>query len=169
MKDAACWIEKLDMQKHPEGGWFKECYRSEEMIKAAALPLRFREDHCFATAIYFLLEQEEFSAFHRINQDETWHHYAGAPVRLHLISPVGDYSTRIVGSDPQADIFPQYTVRAGWLFAAEVEGNGPYTLAGCTVAPGFLFSDFEMPGRAELLAAYPQHEAAVVRLSRSGG
>jgi predicted cupin superfamily sugar epimerase len=160
------WIDQLRLQRHPEGGWFRETYRSPETIARAALPGRFGGDRAFSTAIYYLLEGGELSALHRIRQDEGWHLYAGSALTLHLIAPDGAYSTRALGWRPGAGEEPQAVVPAGWLFAATVNDPASYSLAGCTVAPGFDFADFTLPTRAELLEAYPQHRAVIERLTR---
>jgi predicted cupin superfamily sugar epimerase len=78
-------IQHYGLQPHPEGGWYKETYKSSEYIPASALPARFGESRVFSTAIYFLLEQGNFSAFHRIKSDECWHFYAGDPLFVYAI------------------------------------------------------------------------------------
>ena len=82
-------IKKYSLQPHPEGGWYKETYRSDEIITAAALPERFRGNRSYSTAIYFLLEQGNFSAFHRIKSDECWHFYAGDPLEVYTLDKTG--------------------------------------------------------------------------------
>ena len=71
------YIKKMQLQRHPEGGWFREIYRSKEVIPQNSLPVDFSGDRNFSTSIYYLLEGEDFSAFHRIKSDEIWHFYAG--------------------------------------------------------------------------------------------
>lgn len=134
-------------------------YRSTEQVASDALPLRFDGDRSFSTAIYFLLEEGEFSAFHRIRQDELWHFYAGEPLTVHAIDHDGAYRAISVGPDAPMAVIP-----AGWLFGATPDG--PYALLGCTVAPGFDFADFEMPDRATLLSEFPQHKDRIERLTR---
>lgn len=160
------WIKKLKLVPHPEGGWFIESYRSGESIAGHALPGRFSGPRSFSTAIYFLLKSNEFSAFHKIKQDETWHFYDGSPVLLHLIDDQSQYFSIKIGNDPTQGILPQFTVPAGWLFAAEVSDKNNFSLVGCTVAPGFDFADFEMPSSAELLQKYPQYNSIILELSR---
>ncbi len=155
MADAAHWIRTLDLQPHPEGGWYREIYRSAESIAAAALPERFDGARRFSTAIYYLLDGSTFSAFHRIRQDEVWHLYDGGPLTIHTIDTAGAHAT--------LDVAPAAVVPAGVLFGAFTE---TYALAGCTVAPGFEFGDFAMPSRAALVDAYPQHRAIIERLTR---
>lgn len=155
MRTAADWIERLQLTRHPEGGWYREVYRAAGRV---LLPAPFHGERSYSTAIYFLLEDGDFSALHRIRQDEVWHHYDGAPVTIHAIDERGEAHTLHLGEDPVV------VVPAGWLFGATVEGD--YALTGATVAPGFEFADFEMPARAELLAAYPEHSKLIERLSR---
>ena len=166
MNGSKPWIDGLQLRRHPEGGWFRETYRSEEVVAAAALPPRFGGDRAFSTAIYYLLEGEAFSALHRIKSDEMWHFYDGSSMTLHLIDPDGNYSTVAVGRDLQAGEVPQAVARAGWLFGATVNDPRSYTLVGATVAPGFDFADFELPGREELCRLYPQHRRTIERLTR---
>lgn len=162
MRDAHTWITRLGLQPHPEGGWFRETYRSAERIAHASLPPRFTGDRAFATMIYYLLDGGTFSAFHRIQQDEGWHFYDGSSLTLHVLAPDGTHATHRLGLDHE----PQAVVPAGHYFAAVVDDPASYTLAGCTVAPGFDFTDFEMPSRGELLHRFPQHRALLERLTR---
>src|SRR4051794_10271507 len=78
-------INQLQLQPHPEGGYYRETYRSTESIAAGAIPARFNGTRSFATCIYYLLQQGDYSAFHRIKSDECWHFYAGDPLLIHLI------------------------------------------------------------------------------------
>ena len=166
MSAAQRWIDGLQLRPHPEGGYYRQTYRCAEVVPAAALPPRFGGDRAFSTAIYFLLEGDDFSALHRIKSDEMWHFYDGSSMTLHLIDPDGNYSTIAVGRDLQAGEVPHAVAQAGWLFGATVNDPRSYALLGCTVAPGFDFADFEMPGREELCRLYPQHRQIIGRLTR---
>ncbi len=159
------WIAALGMEKHPEGGHYRENYRSNELFDKTALPQRFEVSHCFSTAIYFLLKSGNFSAFHRIRQDELWHHYDGGCLLVHIIAPNGVYSQLKIGKDFEAGERPQGVVFAGSYFAAELSAGNPFTLVGCTVAPGFDFSDLDMPPRELLVSKFPEHKELVTRLS----
>ena len=169
MSDAAFWIERLDLRPHPEGGYFRETYRASESIAAAGLPERFGGARAFATAIYFLLTRDAFSAFHRIRSDELWHFYAGSPITLAVLDAEGkgQLATYALGRDPTRGESLQVVVPAGAWFAAEVASAGAYALVGCTVAPGFDFADFELGARAQLLEHYPQHRGVIERLTRA--
>jgi predicted cupin superfamily sugar epimerase len=167
MTDAKTWIERLRLRPHPEGGHFRETYRCPEGIARAHLPLRFGGDRSFSTAIYFLLESGDFSALHRLKQDEVWHFYDGAALLVHVIESGGAYEPLRLGRDLDAGEQPQAVVRAGAWFGASVSVPGAYSLVGCTVAPGFDFADFEMPPRERLVAMFPQHRELIERLSRA--
>jgi len=160
------WIDALQLQPHPEGGWFRETYRAGEKIARAHLPARFTGDRSFSTGIYFLLQGQDFSALHRIQQDEVWHHYDGGALVIAALDPAGQLSTLRLGKNVRAGERPQAVVPAGHLFGAYPADPSSFALVGCTVAPGFDFADFEMPPRAEILQAYPQHRELIERLTR---
>ncbi len=166
MADARQWIKYLQLLPHPEGGYFRETYRSEEFIPRSSLPERFSGARSFSTAIYFLLAGTDFSALHRIKSDEVWHFYDGSSLTVHVIDPQGDYSALKVGRNIAAGEMPQAVVKAGSYFGATVNDIESYALAGCTVAPGFGFADFELPGRQRLLELFPQHREIIARLTR---
>ena len=159
-------IAQLDLARHPEGGWFRETYRSEEAVKGTALPARFTGDRSVCTAIYFLLQSGDISALHRIKSDELWHFYAGEGLTVHVITPRGEYYPLKLGSNSPAGETFQCVVPSGCWFGAEVSGEG-YSLAGCTVAPGFDFTDFEMGNRDVLLKQFPGQTKIIQRLTRS--
>src|SRR4051812_10000782 len=96
--DAKFYVDHLGMQPHPEGGFYKEVYRSAEGIPANALPSRFDGDRAFSTAIYYLLQQGDFSAFHRIKSDECWHFYAGGTLLIHIIEADGKLYSVALGN-----------------------------------------------------------------------
>jgi len=158
-------ISHLNLVRHPEGGWYKEVYRSNEEIMASALPERFAGNRSFSTSIYFLLHKSEISAFHRIKSDELWHFHAGSTLTVHIITPDGEYKALQLGADCTNAISFQGVVPAGCWFGAEVTGSGDFALAGCTVAPGFDFTDFEMAERESLLKRFPAHQEIIIRLT----
>ena len=164
--NARYWIEKLQLEAHPEGGYFRQTYRSEIVIAREALPAGFTGARAVSTAIYFLLEGRNFSAFHRLRSDEVWHFYAGAPLMVHVIDPAGKYSSIRLGRDLDAGEVPQAIVSAGCWFASHVADWSSFAVVGCTVAPGFDFEDFEMGKREELVARYPRHRVLIEGLTR---
>ncbi len=167
MKNAEFWIDKLGLEKHPEGGFFKEVYRSGEIIAQDALPKRFSGERAFSTSIFYLLNKKDVSLFHRINQDEIWHFYEGVSLTLHCITADGLYSDLVLGRDIKNGESFQVVVRAGWYFAAEINDKDSFSLVGCTVAPGFDFEDFELADRLELVAAFPQHEELIKKFTKA--
>lgn len=168
MSDKNCQelVKRLELTRHPEGGWFRESYRSTEMIAAAALAPRFGGPRSCCTSIYFLLARGDFSALHRIKSDEIWHFYAGATLSVQVLTPAGEHLELRLGSDLAAGESFQAVVPAGCWFGAELSGAGEYSLVGCTVAPGFDFNDFEMGDREDLLGQFPGHADTIRRLTR---
>lgn len=153
------------MQPHPEGGWYKETYRSEGAIPSSVLN-GFDGGRSFATGIYFLLTSENFSAFHRIKSDEMWHFYDGDGLTIHEVSPSGEYVNHKLGLDLEKGEQPQVVVSANSWFASEVKQGGRWCLVGCTVSPGFDFEDFELAERDKLISEYPDHSTIITRLTR---
>jgi predicted cupin superfamily sugar epimerase len=162
--EAAKLVERLGLSPHPEGGFFVETWRSP--LALTGLP--HGASRAASTAIYFLLPAGSFSAIHRVASDEVWHHYAGDPVELHVFEGDARHRRIVLGRDFDRGELPQHVVPAGvWQAAAPVGAR--FALCGCTVAPGFDFADFEMPSRAELLRALPDHADLVTRLTRGPG
>lgn len=202
--NASYWIEKLGLEPHPEGGYFRQTYKAEMMVQPSAgsdaaeshsvaraatrvgPPAELFAARAASTAIYFLLEGDNFSAFHRLRSDEMWHFYAGSPLVVHVIDPSGEYSSIWLGDDREREEVFQAVVKAGCWFASEISqnshvprerrdastgseqtiGRATYALVGCTVAPGFEFEDFELGKREDLARAYPQHRKLIERLTR---
>jgi hypothetical protein len=165
-RDAKYWIEKLALEPHPEGGYFRQTYRSGMTIARQALPEGFGGDRSASTAIYFLLEGKNFSAFHRLRSDEIWHFYAGSALAVQVIERSGKCSEILLGDDGEVRQIFQAVVPAGCWFASHVADWKSWALVGCTVAPGFDFEDFEMAGREDLVRVYPQHREIIERLTR---
>ncbi len=164
MKSSArFWIEKLQLQKHPEGGWYKEVYRSEEMIQASALPSSFPGDRSISTSIYYLLEGNDFSAFHRIKSDELWHFYTGNSAIEIISIEKGKIKRQFLGDNPQENQSFQVVVHKNTWFAARLINKEGFALAGCTVSPGFYFDDFEMANQ-ELIRQNPELEKEIIGL-----
>jgi predicted cupin superfamily sugar epimerase len=165
-KDAAYWIEKLGLEAHPEGGYYRQTYKAELILAKGSLPAEFTGARAASTAIYFLLRGEVFSAFHRLRSDEVWHFYVGATLVVHVIDGGGRYSEILLGSDAEAGEVLQAVVKAGCWFGSRVRDGKGFALVGCTVAPGFEFEDFEMGKRSGLVREYPQHRALIEGLTR---
>jgi len=159
------FIRGLELVRHPEGGWFRETYRSSETVPAETLPERFTGSRAFSTAIYFLLEAGDKSALHRIKSDEVWHFYAGSGLLVHCIFPDGSYQALRLGPNPAAGERFQAVVPVGCWFGAELAEEG-FALVGCTVSPGFDFSDFELAEAEQLCNRYPQHTELITRMTK---
>ncbi|EDP69975.1 hypothetical protein FBALC1_10597 [Flavobacteriales bacterium ALC-1] len=158
-------ISILDLKPHPEGGFFKETYRSKGEIDESSLENGYEGKRNYSTCIYFLLTSENFSAFHRIRQDEIWHFYYGSPINLHIISESGRYINHAIGIDIKKGEVPQFIVPGGSWFAAEVVNQNSHSLIGCTVSPGFSFEDFELKSRDELISLFPDKKEIISRLT----
>ena len=166
MKDAQYWIDKLDLEPHVEGGYFKETYRSFESIDKHALPERFSDDRSFCTAIYFLLHNNDFSAFHRIKQDELWHFYIGGTLIVHIINQQGNYYQIKLGMNLDVgEVFQAMVSYDSW-FGANLQTPDSFALVGCTVSPGFDFADLEIAKRDVLVNLFPEHRQIIEQLTR---
>lgn len=159
-------ISEYGLQPHPEGGYYRQTYKSAEAIPPAGLPSRFSGERVFSTAIYFLLTATGFSAFHRIRSDEVWHFYTGGPLLIHVIFPSGRYEQIRLGKDGERQAVFQAVVPAGCWFASECAPGTEFSLVGCTVAPGFEFADFELAERENLARQFPGHRELIHRLTR---
>jgi uncharacterized protein len=162
--NAQYWIDRLHLQPHPEGGYYRETYRSALTLPHDSLS-GHGGDRPASTAIYFLLAGDEFSAFHRIRSDELWHFYSGSGLAVHVITAAGEYQQLLLGSNAESGEQFQAVVPAGCWFGSSLRSPDSYALVGCTVAPGFDFADFEMAKRDELIAQYPQHRGIIERLT----
>lgn len=157
------WIKKLRLKKHPEGGFYREIFRSPESIRSGCLPRRFKERRSLAASILFLLPGNQISALHRLKADEIWHFFAGSPLTLHVLTPAGQYRTIRLG--PESHF--QSVVPHGCWFGATVSQASSFALVGCTTAPGFDFQDFELASRQRLLSRYPRHRRIIRKLTRA--
>jgi predicted cupin superfamily sugar epimerase len=157
-QDVERLVSELRLVAHPEGGYYSETYRSTASVITVDGSRRSA-----LTNIYFLLTGDTFSAWHRIDADETWHFYRGGELIISIINHEGALEERRLSpAGPW-----QTTVPAGCYFAAHVPDAAAYALVGCSVAPGFEFSGFELASRDALMAQYPQHAAAILRFTRS--
>ena len=159
------YIKQLQLKKHPEGGYFREVYRSGELILPGHLPKRYKSSRNFSTSIYFLLEGKQISTFHLLQSDELWHFYDGSSVILYVINQKGELSIKKLGKKKDCEL--QLTIEKQNWFAAEVEDKKSFSLFGCTVSPGFEFEDFKMGRRDELIKNFPLHSDLIKRLTKS--
>ncbi len=171
LRTARSLIRQLGLVKHPEGGYFRETYRSKEWLPAQGLPRRYHGRRSMSTAIYYLLQGGDFSALHRIQSDELWHFHDGAPLEIVMLSDAGIFSKVRLGLNSAQGECPQVCVPRGVWFGAAVNGKDQrnYTLASCTVAPGFDFADFKMARRSDLLKKFPQQRRVILKWTREAG
>lgn len=152
-------VQTLHLLPHPEGGFYRETYRATTRLDGG---------RAAATMIYFLLPAGHVSRLHRIDADEGWHHYLGGALEIcELDESRPGSSARVtrLGKDLSRGEVPQHLVPAGRWFGAAPATGSPYALVGCTVAPGFEFSKFELGRRDALLALFPAAAEIVTRLT----
>lgn len=159
MKTAEEWVRELELLPHPEGGFYREVYRSDEMVAGEGLPGRYGAGRCLGTSIYYLLRRGEVSRLHRLKSDEIWYWHAGGGAVVHVIREDGRYGARRIGEGG----VPQVIIPRGCWFGATVEA-GEYVLVGCAVFPGFEFADFEIGKREEMVRRYPGLRGVIERL-----
>jgi len=164
MYTADYFVEKLNMIAHPEGGFYKEIYMSEENITANELEVDFEGSRILWTSIYFLLRDGEVSNFHRLKSDEMWYYHSGSPLTIYMIGPEGKLITEQLGINIENGEKPQVLVPKDYIFGSAMNNEG-YALVGCMVSPGFEFRDFELFKRSFLLEKYPQYEDAIIKLT----
>ncbi|GAB3649528.1 cupin domain-containing protein [Hymenobacter agri] len=152
-------IELLQLLPHPEGGYYRETYRA-----APTLATTEGQTRNVSTAIYYLLENEDKSHFHRIKSDELWFFHQGQPLEILLLTD-GQLSRIVLGNDLAAGAVPQAMVPANTWFAAHLPQRTGYALVSCTVAPGFDFQDFELAERGALTREFPHLTEVVTQFT----
>ena len=164
MQTADYWIHHLKLAPHPEGGFYRETYRSKENIQLCGLPSRFPAPRSFSTAIYFLLRSQDKSLFHRIKSDELWHFHAGSALNIYLLEH-GNLKIFKLGDNLEAGELLQVVIPANCWFAGILMSQDAYTLSGCTVAPGFDFKDFDIADRKKLIQESPNQADIITELT----
>ncbi|MFT7030750.1 MAG: putative cupin superfamily sugar epimerase [Marinoscillum sp.] len=160
-QNGAYWVEKLQLEVHPEGGYFRETFRSESLTQLLDGGTRNLK-----TSIYFLLNKEQKSHFHWLDSDELWHFHAGGSLLVYIIED-GKLRTERLGLDLEEGDLPQILLPKRSIFAAELVDKSSYCLMGCTVSPGFDFEDFHLSTQKELLDLYPEHVDMIERFTLS--
>ena len=155
MKTAQQWIEELNLEPHPEGGYYKRTDYSDMTYSNNG------QDLPFYTNIYFLLTPESPSHFHQLTSDELWFYHAGSPLTVHSLHENGRYTKTPLGLNKGQSL--HHNVHAGTIFGSTVDEG--YALVSCAVVPGFDFSNFKMFTKAELLQQYPEHGGIIDRLA----
>jgi predicted cupin superfamily sugar epimerase len=160
IQDAAYWIKRLNLLPHPEGGYYKEVFRSnQEVIRKSGADFKQAR-----TSIYYLLEADDYSGFHRLASDEIWYFHQGEPLYIHAIDSQGGYTQHELSSAGNGSL--SVVIPAGLWFAAEIPAKSGFTLVSCAVAPGFDFSEFEMAKKDELSKKYPSYTHLFNKLCR---
>ncbi|MFF2885935.1 cupin domain-containing protein [Paenibacillus sp. NPDC057967] len=159
------WISKLELNAHPEGGYYKRTYQGEEKITDQELSVEFNGHRWLYTSIYFLLRSQDISHFHRLKSDELWYYHAGSPLTIHVIHENGTYEEIKLGSNLEKGETMQYLVPKNSIFGSSVLESDTFSLVGCMVAPGFDFQDFELFTQQELLAQYPEHHEVIRKVA----
>ncbi len=160
------YISNLQLKPHPEGGYYREVYRSEEFINSEYLPQRFNSNRNFSTSIYFLLDGEQRSNFHRLKSDEIWHFYDGSSIIIFVINENGNLFKYFLGENLSKGETFQVVVKQNCWFAAELKEKNSFGLVGCTVSPGFDYKDFELADRNFLIKQFPQHEEIIKKFTK---
>ena len=159
-RDAAYYIEHLNMEQHPEGGHFARSYYSDEKMNTSENKIRN-----LYTTIYFCLNCEEVSHLHRLQSDELWFFHDGSSLTVHVILPNGEYKAHQLGLNFEKGETPQVLVPKGAIFGSSVDQDESFSLVGCMVSPGFDFEDFELFTQEELLTLYPQHKEIIEKMA----
>ncbi|MFA6091858.1 MAG: cupin domain-containing protein [Elusimicrobiota bacterium] len=158
-------IHLYGLQPHPEGGYYRETYRSTGTIPRVGLPAAYENPRSFSTAILFLLPARTVSKLHRLRSDELWHFHLGGPLTITEILPNGAVRRTLLGPEVLAGQKLQHAVPSGAWFGAEPAPAAEYALVGATVSPGFDFSDFEMGRQQELVARFPHARKIIENLT----
>ncbi len=141
-------VSELNLLPHPEGGFYKETYRSIDLVKTP------NGERNLCTVIYFLLTSENVSKFHRIQSDEHWFWHEGSPLTIHVLDENGHQKLSL-GPINGTGSFPQQLVLAEKIFGSTVDEKDRFALVSCVVAPGFDFSDFELFTENQLVELFP--------------
>lgn len=157
--NAKDWITQLHLLPHPEGGYYKETYRSKEDSPFDG----FEGKRNISTAIYFLLEEKDKSHFHRIQSDELWFFHEGSALEIFILRE--EHVEMItLGKNINNEEQLQATIPGGVWFGARLKNQQGYALMSCTVAPGFDFKDFELGKKKALINLFPQHHSLIETL-----
>lgn len=160
MKTADEWVQSLGLLAHTEGGYYKEVLKSQ-----ANTINDVGDSRPLYTSIYFLLEHDNPSHFHRLKADEVWYFHDGVPLTIHMIDTNGDYQTITLGRDTDKGQVLQALVSKGVIFGSSVEEIDAYSLVSCMVSPGFDYRDFELFDQENLIERYPQHHEIIKKLA----
>lgn len=159
-QNASYWINKLNLLPHREGGFYRETFKSNDFKVHTNQPYA-------SSLIYFLLNSHQFSAFHRLKSDEVWLYHKGCAVTIYIINTDGKLQTKKLGLDIANNEAPQVIVPANSWFAAELVNPKLYCLMSCVVSPGFIWDDFELGNKNELISEFPNFKAVINKFTLS--
>ena len=148
-------VQQLELLPHPEGGYYRETYRSI---------LKNKEEQSLMTSIYFLLTSDSPSRFHRIQSDEHWYFHEGDPLSIHQLVD-NRLETIYLGLDLEKSQTPHALVKGKTIFGSEIQAADGYALVSCVVSPGFDFTTFELFSKEDLLPQFSAHAAIIERLT----
>ena len=148
-------INNLGLLPHPEGGYYKRVFCSEN---------KYIDGKYLMSSIYYLLEKEDFSAFHRLNSVEVWFFHIGEPINIYILSKEGKLEIHSLSSQINDNF--QLAIEPDTWFAAEIPSKKGYSLVSCAVSPEFSFNNFELANKEELLKEYPQYQSIINKLTR---
>jgi uncharacterized protein len=163
IQNADYWIQSLELILHPEGGFYREVFRSDIEIYRKSSPVL--KQAC--TSIYYLLESVDFSGFHRIASDELWYYHKGEPLLIYEFNALGLLVTHELSDQESGRL--SIAIAAGSWFAAAIPSGIGFSLVSCAVAPGFDFAEFELANRDDLNSLFPGHTAIIDRFCRLRG
>src|SRR5699024_4856405 len=153
MKSSQYWVEHLKLERHVEGGYYRQVLKSKDS----------HDNRELYTSIYFILEHGNPSHLQQLTANEVWYYHAGHSLTIHTISKSGEYEAMKLETDVENGEVLQALVPKGTIFGSSVENEGEYALVSCMVAPGFEFDDFKLFTQDELIERFPQHEDIIRR------
>ena len=149
-------VKELKLEKHPEGGFYSETYRSGHKTED--------KNGVLMTSIYFLLTSENVSNFHRIKNDELWFHHEGSPISIHTLEN-GKHKEYILGKTFGQECRPYHLIKGNTIFGSSVLEADSYALVSCVVSPGFEFKNFELFTYEDLMEVFPNEGEIIGRLT----
>jgi uncharacterized protein len=165
MNNADYWIEKLQLEEHIEGGYFKETFRSQSLVKLQTKYGSEEITRAASTCIYFLLKSGQSSKFHRLTSEEIWHFYLGSPIEIYIINDSAELIKIRLGNNPELCEVLHFVIPKGCWFAAEPIEENSFSLISCFVAPGFEYQDFELGDYDKLAQSYPKYKDLIKKLT----
>lgn len=164
MKSAQYWIEHLQMIPHPEGGYYLRPHISDETFVRKDIPGVYSSERKLWTSEYMLIEAGQDMSFHRVRSEEMWYFHAGAPLKVHILTPEGAHHLHTLGIDMDAEQQLQLQISKNCIVALEGD-NALYSLIGVMISPGFDMDDFKLFSKNELISRFPQHAQLIERFT----